>query len=617
MSLLQPAALWLLGLAVPLLALYFLKLRRQKVQVPSVLLWQEFIRSEQLASPFERFRRNLLLLLQLLLLALLALALARPYLSGHVSTKRSVVIVLDSSASMRATDVKPDRYSAAVDAAREVIDGLEGADEAMIIDAGAETRVAAAFSRDKERLDRALSQLGAGEAEGTLRDALALALSLTQERPDRQVVVISDGGGEDLGELEVREGAVQFVRIGRLAANSGITAVDLRRSPVSELDHELFVTVENFGTEPTSGRVEVYLEDELVGREELDLATGRASPLVFELAGGQEGVVRVELRADDDHLPVDDVAYALLRPTQRRRVLAVGCNALVLKVLASDPRLVVDYVAPAAYDGSGGYDVTFFEGFVPADGLDGHSYAVLAPPAEGGAAGAVRFGAEQRGPRVLDWSRSHEVMRFVDLSELHVAKARAVVEDGTLRPIVEGDQGPLVLAGERHGGRVLYLTFDPLQSDLPLRVAFPVMLLNAATWMTSGRGSSEVAGLMATGTAFTYPVGGDVTEVSVVTPSGERIQTSVGGGLLRFTRIDEVGVYRLDLPDDRVEFAANLASRRESSIAAMPDLGLGQAVEVKASAAAAGRREIWRELAIGGVALLLLEWFVWNRRRRG
>ena len=616
MSLLQPAALWLLGLSVPLLALYFLKLRRQKVQVPSVLLWQEFIRSEQLATPFERFRRNLLLLLQLLLLALLALALARPYLSGHVSTKRSVVLVVDTSASMRATDVKPDRFSAALEAATEVIRGLQGADEAMIVEAGAETRVASPFSRDKERLERALRQLEAGEAEGTLRDALALALSLTQERPDRQVVVVSDGGGENLGEMEVREGAVQFVRVGKLAANSGITAVDLRRSPVSELDHELFATVENFGVEPTTGRVEVYLEDALVGRQEVTLAAGKAAPLVFDLAGGQEGVVRVELHAEDDHLPVDDQAFALLRPTHRRKVLAVGCNALVLKVLASDPRLVVDLVQPSAYTSSAGYDVTFFEGFVPESGMEGHSYAVLAPP-EGLGAGPVRFGPETKTPQVLDWSRSHDVMRFVDLSDLHVARARTVADDGTLRPIVEGDQGPLVLAGERHGGRVLVLAFDPLQSDLPLRVAFPVMLLNAAAWMSSGHGTSEVAGLMATGAAFTYPVAGDVTEVSVKVPSGDSVRANVAGGLLRFSRIDQVGIYRVEVPGEQVEFAANLASRRESRIAPMRDLGMGQAVEVRASSAAAGRREIWRELAIGGVALLLFEWFLWNRRKRG
>ena len=615
MSLLNPAALWLLGLAAPLLALYFLKLRRQRVQVPSVMLWQAFIRSEQLATPFQRFRRNLLLLLQLLLLLLLALALARPFLEGGVSLKRSVVIVVDTSASMQATDVKPSRFLAAVEAASEVVDGLEGADEAMIVEAGPDTRVASSFSRDKDRLGRVLSSLEPTGAKGSLRDALALALSLTQDRPDREVVVISDGSGESLDDLQIRAGAVRYVRVGKSAANVGITAVDLRRSPVSELDHELFVTVENFGVESTQARIEVYLSDAITGREELTLGPGASSPLVFDLAGGQEGELRVELHAKGDLLPADDVAWALLRPAQRRKALAVGVNALALKVLSSDPRLVVDYVTPQNYVSSAGYDCTFFEGFLPADGLDGHSYAVLSPPTA--AAGPVKFGPDVKAPQVLDWNRTHDVLRFVDLTDLHVARARSVVEDGTLRTVVEGDQGPLVLAGERHGGRVLYLTFDPLQSDLPLRVAFPVMLLNAASWMTQARGTADVGGLVATGSAYTLPVAGEAPEVVVTLPSGRRVRGMVTGGVLRFSGIDEVGVYRVETPDGRVSFAANLASRRESRIAPMRDLGLGQETAVKAASAAAGRREIWRELALAGVALLVIEWFLWNRRRRG
>lgn len=614
MSFLTPAALWLAGLAIPLLALYFLKIRRQKVQVPSTLLWQEFIKSEQLATPFQRFRRNLLLLLQLLILLLLVLALARPFLSGHSSGKRSVVIVVDSSASMKARDVSPHRFDEAISSARDIVDGLEGADEAMIIGAGAQTRVTSSFTRDKDQLRQALSEMTCTDAEGTLRDALTLSLSLTEDRPDRQVIVISDGGGENLGDMEVREGAVQFIRVGSSASNSGITALDLRRSPVSELDHQLFVTVENFGVEPVEARVEVYQDSEINGRQELQLEPGKPHPLLFDLAGGKQGELRVELHAKGDELPVDDVAYALLKSSVRRKVLAVGCNALVLKVLASDPRLVVDYVAPANYKSSVGYDCTFFEGFMPSQGLDGHNYVVLSPPETGG---PVRFGAEIRAPRVLDWQRTHETLRFVDLTDLAVARARKVESDGTLRTIVESDQGPLMLAGERLGGRVLVFTFDPLQSDLPLKVAFPVLLLNTVGWLTGGQGTSDVGGLMATGAMFTLPVTGESPVVTVEKPSGMKVRGSVAGGLLRFGGVDQVGVYEVKTPGERVSFAANLASRRESRIAPMRDLGLGREAVVQTSTAAAGRREIWRELAYAAIAILMIEWFVWNRRKSG
>ena len=103
MSFLAPWGLLLGALAAPLVALYFLKLRRKRVEVPSVLLWQAFQKSERLATPFQRFRNNLLLWLQLLALALLVLAFARPYLQTDVPVARSVVLVVDTSASMGAT----------------------------------------------------------------------------------------------------------------------------------------------------------------------------------------------------------------------------------------------------------------------------------------------------------------------------------------------------------------------------------------------------------------------------------------------------------------------------------------------------------------------------------
>ena len=81
MNLLAPAALALSALAIPIVIFYMLKLRRREVTVSSTLLWQMVLRDRQANAPWQRLRRNLLLLLQLLILAALILALARPAIS--------------------------------------------------------------------------------------------------------------------------------------------------------------------------------------------------------------------------------------------------------------------------------------------------------------------------------------------------------------------------------------------------------------------------------------------------------------------------------------------------------------------------------------------------------
>jgi len=125
MSFLSPLGLLFGLLAVPILILYMLKLRRREVEVSSVMLWQMLLRDREANAPWQRLKRNLLLLLQLLLLAALVIALARPFLRVPAIAAGTVVVLLDASASMNATDARsvPNRFEAAKAAARQLIDG--------------------------------------------------------------------------------------------------------------------------------------------------------------------------------------------------------------------------------------------------------------------------------------------------------------------------------------------------------------------------------------------------------------------------------------------------------------------------------------------------------------
>ncbi|MCA9986938.1 MAG: BatA domain-containing protein, partial [Anaerolineales bacterium] len=106
-SFLTPLMLLLGLLAAPIILLYMLRLRRQEMLVSSTMLWQRLLRDREANAPWQKLRRNLLLILQLLILALLVFALARPFLPVPSVISGSVVVLLDGSASMLATDVEP------------------------------------------------------------------------------------------------------------------------------------------------------------------------------------------------------------------------------------------------------------------------------------------------------------------------------------------------------------------------------------------------------------------------------------------------------------------------------------------------------------------------------
>src|SRR5262249_51786127 len=99
----------LIFLLVPplIVLLYFLKLKRRPLRVPSTFLWRKSIEDLHVNSLFQWLRENILLLLQLLTALALIYALLAPQLHGRASEGKYFILMIDNSASMAATDVKP------------------------------------------------------------------------------------------------------------------------------------------------------------------------------------------------------------------------------------------------------------------------------------------------------------------------------------------------------------------------------------------------------------------------------------------------------------------------------------------------------------------------------
>ena len=119
MTFLWPEALWLLLAAPLLVGLYLLLLRRRKkvaVRYASLGLVRDALGTGQ------RFRRHVPPLLLLLALIVLVIAVARPRATVVLpSEQRTIVLAMDVSLSMRATDVEPSRIEAAREAAKAFV----------------------------------------------------------------------------------------------------------------------------------------------------------------------------------------------------------------------------------------------------------------------------------------------------------------------------------------------------------------------------------------------------------------------------------------------------------------------------------------------------------------
>ena len=267
--------------------------------------------------------------------------------------------------------------------------------------------------------------------------------------PGVEVVVLSDGGATSLSDVPTGGADVRFVPVGRSDDNAAIIAIDLRRSPSSELQRQLFVTAQNFGGSDQDGSVEVYLNDELVGLRTESLPPDTPVSFVFDIGGDRSGTIRVELSADDDTLDADNTAWLALAPLAQRRVTLIGGDSLTARALQADPRVSLRRFSPGPLSREvleQSDAIVFASGNVP-DGLDGRNILVLGPlPGS-----PVALGDEVRTPVVLGWRRTHPVLRFVEWDQIIISRSQAVVDaavEDTVRTIIYTGRPMRILKNE-------------------------------------------------------------------------------------------------------------------------------------------------------------------------
>src|SRR5499425_1441977 len=193
MSFLSPLALAAFALSLPLVLLYFLKVRRRERRVSSLMFWEAVQRDREASTFFQRLQRDPLLILQILALLALSLALAKPVATVMGEGSRKVVVVLDTSASMKARDVSPTRFDAARGEASQLVRRLREGAEVMVLEAGVQPTVTAPMSRDRDRALSAIRSARARDLPNRLLEAVRTARALVGADPRAEIHVFTDG----------------------------------------------------------------------------------------------------------------------------------------------------------------------------------------------------------------------------------------------------------------------------------------------------------------------------------------------------------------------------------------------------------------------------------------
>ncbi|HID05775.1 MAG TPA: VWA domain-containing protein, partial [Armatimonadetes bacterium] len=575
MHFLAPSFFALLSLATIILLLYMLKLRRKEVIVPSTLLWEQVIRDVQANAPFQRLRYSLLLLIQLLILTFIITALARPYLSAAATRSDFIAVILDASASMQATDVHPSRFQVAKGIVQKLIRDLSFGDQMMIVQATHKPRVLIAFTSDKGALRSALANATPSDTTTNLKDALLLVMPLITQRKRGEIVIVSDGATERLRSIIAKDIPIRFIRIGRRCDNIGIVAMSVRRGMVNRQLVQVFVGVHNFSDRRKNVTLELYARDyggaeerggsaygRLIAVREMEVPAHKTTAQVFDELEISQGILTAKIDARDD-LAVDNVAHAYLTPLRRLKVLLVTQgNAYLERALEVQRGIDAFVTTPEDYNDAERYDVSVFDGFAPPRLPQGGVLLInaICPEVPIELVGTIPI------TTFMDWDRDHDVTKYVNFTDVSVTNALKIKLQQWDHPIAMGEDNPLIIAGMVRQRRILFFAFDIQRSNLPGRVAFPILMTAAVHWL--GQSAQGVEAEQArTGSVVTFTVPSRVGRVNIAKPDGQRVTVNATNRAVYFDQTDKVGIYKASARNFKHEFAVSLLSKDESNIA--------------------------------------------------
>jgi hypothetical protein len=664
MTLLAPEAALTAGLLTGLsvLALYFLKLRRRPVRVSSTVLWVQSAADLQVNVPLRWLRLSALLFLQLLAAALLSLALGRPATDAGAAGARQVILVIDRSASMSASDGVPPpgqeratRLDQAKREATRLVEDLSrtGSAPVALVTFAAEAEVVLGLTGDRRLVRDEIAALTETDQPGDLSRAMRVVSSLVSGagggeesgQPPALVILLSDGQSGEGQTESVGDAEFRFVRVGPASgagqrANNGIVGLAATRDAQDPSLVRVFARLAGSVGEASPVTVSLAVNGEVVARRSVTVPAWTGSGEIASASVSAEfravgGTIVTAALPGGDLLAADDAASVVVAPAVRPRVLLVQPvkpeetagitpETLLQDVLSELPLERFERVTETQYAGfktedvASGFDLVIFDRVTPA------TLPQTATLSFG--AGLPVPGLEllpdrtQGGSYVISWRRGSPVLRDVALDALYVEGVRPFAASGDeggirLEDLAQGEPGSLLRAAEVGGRRRLVAAFELVRSNWPLQPSFTIFLTTAVDWL-SGRAVESAAVAFSTGAAVEVIVPGEASRVTFEGPATFDAPVEPGTARRRVAvgPLPRAGVYTVSaggLVTEPSVVAVNLANEVETSLVTR-DVVMVAGRSVESGGAGAGPRELWPWFVLAAALVLLIEWALFS-----
>lgn len=657
-----PAWQWvLLGLVPPIIfLLYFLKLRRTPVEVPSTYLWSKTLEDLHVNSLWQRLRNNLLMYLQLLLALLLLVSCLRPGCKGTDLEGDRFVFLIDQSASMSAVDTLEgiSRLDVAKNEAVKLVDQMKSGDSGMVIAFSDVSRTVQSYTTNRTGLKSKIRDIEQTQRGSDIIEALNAASGLanpgrTSDRSTNRDVQVAEGRAATMFILS--DGAIREVPdffMGKLKPdyrpigapeppnNIGVVALSISDPLENESQLQCYARLFNSDDEDHTVNVILKVAGEVFDAEnDVLVPRNNATGLVFDmtnLLGELDEPKKVELIIDTpDVYAQDNTAWAVVNPPREANILVLSDNNEYLDFVMETNRIsklanifneLPEYTEDPKYTEQttlGFFDLVIFDRCAPKTmPLCNTVFWGSKPPSKD-----WKIGELTEPTSILDTDDSHPLMTAVQMGNVNILKSATVEGPRGSANLLDGADGTIMAIGGRGGFQDLVVGFPMLEvdeefdiavnTDWMTKLSFPLLIQNIVVELGNGKNFAAAIG-GSPGEILGFRTSLPFESVNITSPAGRKTNVAPRpDNTFALTGTKDCGIYSVQAPEQQkpdLLLPINLFDRNESNLTVRDKLVLGYEEVTGEAVREESRKQYWTWFLMAALVILLFEWYVYNQR---
>ncbi|MGF7058967.1 vWA domain-containing protein [Brassicibacter mesophilus] len=587
--------LFLIGL-IPIILMYLLKKQHTDVRISSNYLWEKALRDVEANRPWQKLKKNILLLLQLLTFTALVFAIAQPYIFSDKIGGGNLIIILDTSASMQSKEKDETRFDVATKEIEKIINNLKPDTRATLITVDSNPNIIVNNSKDKANLKKRLNSIKPSSKSDNFDDTISLVKAMTKDMTSYNVIFFTDK--EIITDID-------NVVINNINSNSINVAIENLSHSINGNDITVLTTVTNYSAQAVDFDMSLFTDSKLHDVREISLKPNESKDVYWDNLDNKISTIKIDIDIDDA-LDLDNSRYHVVNSNPIKKVLLISKENIFLEKAISLNKGVDLYKSNEVIENLNGYDLYVFDGMLPKELPDDGNIIMLNP-------------SNNQLFNVLDTKKEGELkllnddlFRYVKL-DFVLGEAKQLEAPKWAIPVLIFDDEPVIFKGQKDKQKYIVCGFDIHNTDLPLKVDFPILIQNMLDYTLNLSRQEKTS--IASGESIEIDILPKAENIYVISPNGEKEKIGPPFPLPPYTNTDETGFYTIKQDSNEQVFtnyfASNIDTLNESNTEYMRKESNNKAIQGQSKIKS--ERSIEDILLLCVLLLLAAEWVVYNR----